>query len=656
MGTVAEIRGLSAEERKQIVEGFNRTDEDFPLHLCFHELFEEQVERTPEREALVFGDHRLTYRELNSRANQLARYLRAQGLAASTPVGLFLRRSDAMIITLLGILKAGGAYVPLHPDLPKARLEQQLSTVKPPLIITQESLWGRLPEVSCQVICLEKEQTAIAHEPATNLERHATPTDLIYVIFTSGSTGVPKAVATRQENVVNYTQSFMRKLKLGDFDASGGLRMANVSTLSADLGNTPIFAALASGGCLHMVPDDVLLDGKLYGEYAVREQIDLLKIAPSHLRALMATGDPAKVLPPKHLVIGGESLHWDFVRQIREASPCKILNHYSPTETTIGCLTFETEADSALSSVTAVVPLGRPIANMRVYVLDQDLQPIPVAVPGDLYIGGRGVSNGYLGRPDLTAEKFMPDPLNPESGLRFYRSGDRARFLPGGIIEFLGREDNQVKVRGFRVELGEVEAVLSRHPAIEQAVVVFKQSMGGDQRLVAFAIAPEKPAASELREFMLQHVPDYMVPSNFVYVDAFPLNANGKADRQVLAERIPSDAPLTMDFSGMDDVQEKIAGIWCTVLQRAEVGLNDNFFELGGHSLLATQIIARLRSAFDIPVPLRAIFEAPTVAGLAEVVKQQSAEASEPEDIAKILSEVEGLSEEEARSLLEASK
>jgi len=454
VGTVAEIRTLSAEEREQIVKEFNRTDEDFPLHLCFHELFEEQVERTPERTALVFGDHRFTYCELNARANKLARYLREQGLAASTPVGLFLRRSDEMIITLLGILKAGGAYVALHHDLPKARLEQQLATVKPPLLITQEVLLDRLPEISCQVICLEQEQNAIAHERATNLERRATPTDLIYVIFTSGSTGVPKAVATRHENVVNYTQSIMRKLNLADFDAGGGLRMANVSTLSADLGNTPIFAALASGGCLHMVPDDVLLDGKLYGEYGLREKIDLLKIAPSHLRALMATGDPAKVLPPKHLVIGGESLHWDFVQQIRQSSPCKILNHYSPTETTIGCLTFETEADSALASATAVVPLGRPIANMKVYVLDQDLQPVPLGVPGDLYIGGRGVSNGYLGRPDLTAEKFMADPLNPVSGLRFYRSGDRARFLPGGIIEFLGREDNQVKVRGFRVELG----------------------------------------------------------------------------------------------------------------------------------------------------------------------------------------------------------
>jgi acyl-coenzyme A synthetase/AMP-(fatty) acid ligase/acyl carrier protein len=455
---------------------------------------------------------------------------------------------------------------------------------------------------------------------------------------------------------VNYTHAIMRQLKLADFDGSGGLRFANVSTLSADLGNTPIYAALASGGCLHMVADDVLLDGRLYGGYAVREKIDILKIAPSHLRALIATGDPANVLPPKHLVIGGESLHWDFVRQIRKSSPCAILNHYSPTETTIGCLTFDTDPESALSSVTAVVPLGRPIANMAVYILDQDLKPVPVGVPGDLYIGGRDVSNGYLGRPDLTAERFMLDPLNPASGRRFYRSGDRARFHPGGIVEFLGREDNQVKVRGFRVELGEVEAILSRHPAVEQAVVVFKEFPAGDQKLVAFVVAPDKPASTELREFMAQFVPDYMVPSNFVLVDSFQLNANGKADRHVLAEMIPAGAPEAANMTHLDLVQQKVAEIWCTVLQRSEVGLDDNFFELGGHSLLATQIIARIRSAFNIPVPLRAIFESPTVAGLAEVIKRHGTESAEEEDFAKILSEVEGLSEEEARSLLEASK
>ena len=645
---------MTAEERAEIVVGFNQTEQDFPLDLCLHDLFEEQVERTPDRIALVFGNRRFTYRQLNRRANQLARHLRAQGLSASTPVGLFLHRSDAMIITLLGILKAGGAYVPLHPDLPKARLSQQLSTVNPPLVITERSLLERLPHGRYQVLCLEDEYPAIAQQPNTDPEKRATPADLIYVIFTSGSTGVPKAVATRHENVVNYTQAIMRQLKLDLPENARGLRFANVSTLSADLGNTPIFAALCSGGCLHMVPDEVLLDGHLYGDYAVRERIDILKIAPSHLRALMASGDPAMVLPPQQLVIGGESLHWDFVRQIPKASPCKILNHYSPTETTIGCLTFETEPDSPVSSLASVVPLGRPIANMAAYILDENLQPVPVGVPGDLDLGGRGVSNGYLGQPELTAERFLPDPLDPESGRRFYRSGDRARFLPGGIIEFLGREDNQVKIRGFRVELGEVEAVLTRHPADEQAVVVLKEHEAGDQSLVAFMLTSEDPTDSSLREFMLQYVPDYMVPSSFVVVDAFPLNANGKVDRQVLAQSVstPSSQIADTDF---DPIQGKVAQIWCKVLRRSEVGLHDNFFELGGHSLLATQIIARVRSEFHVPVPLRVIFECPTVAGMAEVIRKQAAASAAEDDVAAILKEVEGLSEEETRSLLEAS-
>lgn len=645
---------MTAEERAEIVVGFNQTQQDFPLDLCLHDLFEEQVERTPDRIALVFGNNRFTYRQLNRRASQLARHLRAQGLSASTPVGLFLHRSDEMIITLLGILKAGGAYVPLHPDLPKARLSQQLSTVNPPLVITERSLLERLPRGRYQVLCLEEEHLAIAQQPNTDLEKRATPADLIYVIFTSGSTGVPKAVATRHENVVNYTQAIMRQLKLDLPENSRGLRFANVSTLSADLGNTPIFAALCSGGCLHMVPDEVLLDGHLYGDYAVRERIDILKIAPSHLRALMASGDPAMVLPPQHLVIGGESLHWDFVRQIRNASPCKILNHYSPTETTIGCLTFETEPDSPVSALASVVPLGRPIANMAAYILDENLQPLPVGVPGDLYLGGRGVSNGYLGQPELTAERFLPDPLDPESGRRFYRSGDRARFLPGGIIEFLGREDNQVKIRGFRVELGEVEAVLTRHPAVEQAVVVFKEHEVGNQSLVAFLIISEDPTDNALREFMLKYVPDYMVPSSFIVVDAFPLNANGKADRQILAQSISMPGPQVPN-ADFDPIQEKVAQIWCKVLRRSEVGLHDNFFELGGHSLLATQIIARVRSEFHVPVPLRVIFECPTVAGMADVIRKQAAASAAEDDVAAILKEVEGLSEEEARSLLEAS-
>jgi amino acid adenylation domain-containing protein len=654
--TNAEGLALTAEERQAIVEGFNQTREDFGRDQCFHELFEEQVARTPERIALVFKQQRLNYRELNGQANQLAHYLRAQGVGASAPVGLFVERSADMIIALLGILKAGGTYVPLHPYLPKDRLAHQLTATAVPFLVTQESLASRLPDVAGMMVYIDRDKQHFAQQPDSNPRKITTSADLIYLIFTSGSTGTPKGVATRHENVVNYTQFIVRKLGLLQPENSAGLHFANVSTLSADLGNTPIFAALASGGCLHMIADDVLLDGRLYAEQVTREPIDVLKIAPSHLRALMASGDPAKILPRKHLVIGGESLHWDFVRQIKKARNCAILNHYSPTETTIGCLTFEVDENSPLAATTAVVPLGRPIANTVLYILDQQLKPVPVGVEGDLYIGGAGVSNGYIGQPELTAARFMADPLNPASGRRFYRSGDRARWLPGGIVEFLGREDNQVKIRGFRVELGEIETVLSRHPAVEHAAVVLKEAPSGDQTIGAFLVAREKPEIAELREFLLQYVPDYMVPSSFVMVDSLPLNANGKVDRRALAETIPAAPPEQPSTVQLDPVQGKLIAIWREILGVNDIKLSDNFFELGGHSLLAVRIIARVRTVFGTPVPLRSIFEAPTVAGLAEVIVQSASESRDEEDVARILSEVEGLSEDEAQRLLEADK
>jgi amino acid adenylation domain-containing protein len=647
---------MTPAERRAIVEGFNQTKEAFRLDQCFHELFEEQAERNPDRPALVFKDQRLTYKAVNDRANQLAHYLRAQGVSASTPVGLFLERSSEMIIALLGVLKAGGAYVPLHRDLPKARLAHQLSTTQAPFLLTQESLLERLPEFPSSIVVIDRDQAAWQKQPTSNPARITTPGDLIYLIFTSGSTGTPKGVATRHENVVNYTQFIIRRLGLLNPENSGGLSFANVSTLSADLGNTPIFAALASGGCLHMIADDVLLDGRLYSEYVSQEPMDVLKIAPSHLRALMTSGDPARILPRKWLVIGGESLHWDFVRQIKQAVKCAILNHYSPTETTIGCLTFEVDENSPLSTTTAVVPLGRPIANTLLYILDKQLNPVPVGAEGDLYIGGAGVSNGYIGQPDLTSERFIMDPVNPTSAICFYRSGDRARWLPGGIVEFLGREDDQVKIRGFRVEPGEIEAVLLRHPAVKHAAVVVKDTAERDRALVAFIISPTKPGARELREYLQKHLPDYMVPSHFVAVDSLPLNANGKVDRRALADTEIRQMPDSASDPELNPAQRKLLEIWRDVLGVTAIKLDDNFFELGGHSLLAVQIIARARNAFGVPVPLSCIFEAPTVAGLAEVIAQYSSGSHEEQDVARILREVEGLSEEEAQRLLEAEQ
>ena len=650
----SDLELLAEGERREIVEGFNQTREEYRLDLCFHHMFEQQVERTPHLTALVHGEQRLTYAEANARANRLAHYLRTRGVKPGVRVGLFVRRSADMIVSLLGILKAGGAYVPLHPDLPQARLARQIEETGVPILVTELGLLDRLAESGGRIFCLDRDQALLAAQPDTNPESGATPADPIYVIFTSGSTGIPKGVVTRHENVVNYTQSICRQLKQPVPSSAAGLGFANVSTLSEDLGNTPIFAALASGGCLHMIGDEVLMDGQAYGALAEREQIDVLKIAPSHLRALLASGDPAKVLPRKHLIVGGERLRWDVVRQVKEAGRCAIMNHYSPTETTIGCVTCDVDGNMWLESFAAVAPLGRPIGNTVLYVLDRKLRPVPVGVPGELFIGGAGVSNGYLNSPEMTAARFLLDPLNPESGRRFYRSGDRARFLPRGFVEFLGREDDQVKVRGFRVELGEIEAVLSRHPAVKHAVVLLKETPVGDQALTAYLVAPGKPAPGELRGFLGRQVPDYMVPAGFVFLDSFPLNANGKIDRRALAALVHAvTAPEAAPAGSLGPMEEALIGIWREVLGRDDIGVDDNFFELGGHSLLATLVISRVRAAFQVQVPLRSVFEAPTVAGLAEIIAKIQAEAREEEELASLLREVEGLSDEEARKLLD---
>ena len=638
---------LDQAERSSILEDFNQTADDFPVDVCFPQLFEAQVERTPDRCALVFGPEALSYSQLNARANRLAYYLRARGAAPGVRIGLFVERSADAIVALLGILKAGAAYVPLHPHLPPARLAHQLTETEARILVTQQSLLPQVPTFGGHVFLMDRDQPVLESQLETNPPATAAAADPIYVIYTSGSTGAPKGVATIHRNVANYTQSICRILSLTD-----PLTFADVSTLAADLGNTPIYAALASGGCLHMIPDDVLLDGQLYGEYAQRVPIDLLKIAPSHLRALLASGEPERVLPRRHLVVGGERLTWDLFRQVREASACSILNHYAPTEVTIGCLTCQVETNPWLETFAEVVPLGRPIANTTVYILDRNLKPVPVGVPGEAFIGGAGVSDGYVNRPDLTAARFLLDPIHPESGRRFYRSGDRARFLPGGFVEFLGREDDQVKIRGFRVELGEIEAVLSRHPSVRGAVVVLKEEPGGEQQLAAHLVVSGQPSARELREYLRQHLPDYMVPASFRFLDKFPLNANGKIDRRGLAAiAAPAVAPEPAEAAS-NPVIERLIGIWKEVLGCASLGPDDNFFEMGGHSLLATLIISRVRDAFQVQVPLRAIFEFPTVAGLAGIIAQVQLEAQEDE-IARILGEIEGLTDEEARQLLQ---
>jgi amino acid adenylation domain-containing protein len=646
---IADLAIMSNAERQHVVSEFNRTAADFSRDKCIHYLFEEQVAKTPNQPALRFGETFLTYAELNTRANQLAHLLRASGVKEDTAVGLCLDRSVEMIVALLGILKAGGAYLPLIPDNPKARLAHQLSETKAPVLITERKLLESVPEFSGKTICLDGDTDSLAKQSTNNPEHINTSTNTVYVIYTSGSTGVPKGVAVSHSNLVNYSQYICGKLNV----SGDALNFATVSTLGADLGNTSIFPSLISGGCLHVIGYETGMAGNLFSDYVKRHPIDVLKITPSHLGSLLASPEGAGMLPRKYLVLGGEAASWDLVVRVQQSGKCAVINHYGPTEATVGCCTFSVADNDVSAWAPATVPIGRPIANDRTYVLDQSLQPVPVGVPGELCIGGTGIAKGYLNQPLQTAERFVRDPFSNDANARMYRTGDLARFLPDGNVEFLGRIDQQVKIRGYRVEPAEIESVLKKHPAVQQVVVVPQEDKAGDKSLVAYVVSSKKPAADELRSFLQERLPDYMVPSAIVHLETLPLTRNGKVDTAALPspEQVGSVTERVL-VAPRNPVEEGLVEIWRQVLQLDQIGVQDNFFDLGGHSLLATQVISRVRSTFHVQLPLRSLFERPTIAGLAEQIAQEQPQASDDEEVAKLLRELEGLSDEEAERLL----
>ncbi|MBK8256670.1 MAG: AMP-binding protein [Polyangiaceae bacterium] len=454
--------------------------------------------------------------------------------------------------------------------------------------------------------------------------------DLIYVIYTSGSTGVPKGVAVRHENVVNYARFVGEKVNAASFDDAGGLSWATVSTLAADLGNTSIFPALAFGGTLHVIDQQAALDGDLFAAYAKDHPIDVLKITPSHLNALLAASNGKHVLPRKILFTGGEASSWSLVDRISAMTNLRWINHYGPTETTIGSLTFDLAEASSIRNVAASVPIGRPIAYTHVYILDEHGTPVKQGDPGELYIGGAGVTSGYLKQPERTAERFVPDPERP--GSLVYRTGDRVRELAGGVIEFLGRVDFQVKIRGYRVELGEIEAVLRKHPALREVIVVANKTNADDLRIVAYYVpVGEAPAVAELRRAVREVLPEHMVPSAFVALSALPLNPNGKVDRAALPDPFANGATIDVpaaSFSGdvaHEPFEEQIFEIWRAVLGTSHIGLDDNFFEIGGHSLAAVHTLAELHKRTGKRLPNAVLFDKPTVRGLAEALRKAGA-------------------------------
>ncbi|MEG4815821.1 amino acid adenylation domain-containing protein [Microcoleus sp. K5-D4] len=616
---IGKLEMLSDRARNQLLVEFNSTKADYQLDKCVHQLFEEQAERSPHRIAAVCENQQITYSELNARANQIAHYLQQLGVKPEVIVGFCVDRSLEAIAGILGILKAGGAYLPLDPAMPKERLALMLQNAQTPVLLTQQHLIKKLPETKAYIVCLDTDIPSFS--PTTFVS--ASGENLAYIIYTSGSTGTPKGVAIEHRQLLNYLHGIQEKLNL-----PSGANYATVSTFAADLGNTVIFPALCSGGCLHIISQERATDPQAIAAYFQQHSIDCLKIVPSHLKALLSASNASQILPKKRLILGGEPLMWNLIETIQKYNPdCSIFNHYGPTETTVGVLTYQVKMQG--DRISQTVPLGRPLPNTQIYLLDSHLQPVPVGVAGELYIAGAGLARGYLNQPELTAEKFICKSLTQEPETRLYKTGDLARYLPDGNIEFIGRVDRQVKLRGFRIELGEIEAGLCHHPSVREAAVLLQENEPGNQRLVAYIVSHSKLSVQDsqliesLRSFLKEKLPEYMIPSAFVVLKALPLTPNGKIDRQALPA--PSVAAnFTDTFVGPRTPGEEIlAGIWSQLLNLKKVGIHDNFFELGGHSLLITQLLAKVRESFQVELPLRVLFEAPTVAGLAEKIEIQ---------------------------------
>lgn len=608
---VGSIDILLAGERRKLFVDWNDTGREFAHRRPIHERFEEAVARWPASTALTGDGLRLTFGEVNDRANRVARRLRAAGVAPDVLVGLGLERSIDMIVGLLAIWKAGGAYVPLDPALPLERLAFLMEDTCTKFLVTRATLASRFPAGIARIFEIDEH----GEESSENLEPAAGPEDLAYVIFTSGSTGKPKGVSVEHRQIANYVNAILERL-----DPAPGASFATVTTLAADLGNTSIFPALATGGRLHVVSEQTSADPEALADELSHEPVDYMKIVPSHLSALLSATRPESILPRRCVILGGEASNGELVARIRRVSPgCEIVNHYGPTEATIGATAFRIPPDFP-GEPTMPVPIGRPLANCRVYLLDSRGAPAPLGSPGELHIAGAGLARGYLNRPGLTSERFFEMTLGVRRE-RLYRTGDLARYRDDGELEILGRTDDQLKHHGFRIEPGEIEATLSEHVSVARAIVLPRELPGTGRRLIAWVVPRpgESISAPGLRDFLTGKLPDYMVPSMFVPLPRVPLTANGKIDRAALPMPDGSRNDETESLVSPRTPQEKVlVKVWADVLRIDRLGIHDNFFELGGDSILAIQIIARAARE-GLRLTPRQLFERQTVAELASV-------------------------------------
>ncbi len=613
-----------AEQQKLLVE-WNNTQAEDPKHQCIHELFEAQVARSPDAIAVISEDKQLTYRELNVRANQLAHHLWSLGVGPEVRVGISIERSLEMIIGLLAILKAGGTYVPLDPAYPQERLAFMLNDAQVSVLLTQRQLVKTLPQHGASVVCLDTNWLVNRPENLDNPVSRVTDENLAYVIYTSGSTGKPKGVMIQHRSLANYIKTVS-----DEFNIQPGDRVLQFASLNFDVAAEEIFSCLVRGATLVLRSDSMVISASEFLHRCWDFQLTVLDLPTAfwhQLTAELMMKGLALPEPVRLVVIGGErALPERFAVWQKHVSEIQLVNAYGPTEATIGATICKLPRLTGVSTKLPEVPIGRAIQHVQTYVLDPHLQPTPIGVPGELYIGGIGLARGYLNRPELTAEKFVPHPFSPSLGARLYRTGDLVRYLPSGEIEFCGRIDQQIKLRGFRIELGEIETVLNQHLNVREAVVVPWEDELGDKRLAAYISPyPEQTlSVSELRRFLQEKLPEYMIPSAFI-IRQIPLTPSGKIDRRALPLPETSCPELEAAYvAPQTELEQAIATIWQKILNVERVGIHDSFFELGGHSLLLVQVHSQLHERFKTDLSMLDLFRYPTISALAAYFSQAS--------------------------------
>lgn len=614
---LSEVRMLTSDEQRQMLVAWNNTKRDYPAAVTIQQLFEQQAVTAPNKVALRYDDGEsggeLTYGELNKRSNQLAHYLRAVGIGSDARVGVCAERSREMIVALLGVLKVGAAYVPIDPHYPTERVAWLLKDSGASLLLTQEHLIEQLPTVETDVLRLDSDWPKVAAHSGENLSDTATPDDLAYVIYTSGSTGRPKGVMIPHRGICN-TLLWRRDT----FALTSDDRVLLNLSFSFDASVWQIFGPLVAGATLVLSRPAKHLDSSYLVEKIVAEGITITDFVPSALQVFLDEPDVERCRSLRHVFSGGEALTKETRDKFFARLNSSLHNVYGPTETSVDAAHWTCERTDERDTV----PIGRPIANKQLYLLDARLQTVPIGVTGEIYVGGSGLARGYLSRPDLTAGKFVPDPFSLEPGTRLYQTGDLARFSVDGAIEYLGRVDKQVKIRGFRIELSEIEAALAAHEAVRDCVVVVREDVPGNQRLVAYVVARNGASPRGLRQFLAGKLPAHMLPAAILVLEKLPLTNNGKIDERALPlpEQIDADAGEGF-VAPRNQVEDLLAEIWAQIVGVKRVGIHDNFFTLGGHSLSAARIVSRVREAFKTELPLRALFEHPTVATLGEVIE-----------------------------------